>query len=100
MFWLPPTTEVREELSPAELEQIARSLGVPERAAELEQRLRELRALYEPFVLALSVYFRLRLPPIVPPRTAADNWQSSPWMKRAPGITELAAAERPEEHFG
>ncbi|MFO0898722.1 MAG: potassium channel family protein [Pirellulales bacterium] len=100
VFWLPPTTEVREELSPAELEQIARSLGVPERAAELEQRLRELRALYEPFVLALSVYFRLRLPPIVPPRTAADNWQSSPWMKRAPGITELAAAERPEEHFG
>jgi hypothetical protein len=100
VFWLPPTTEVRQELSPADLEQLARSMGERVTTADLEQRLRELRALYEPFLLALSAYFCLRLPPFVPERTVSDNWQSSPWTKRAPGITELAAGATPEEHFG
>ena len=100
VFWLPPTSEVRERLSPGDLAALVADLGGAE-AADLEPRLRELRALYEPFLLALSSYFCLRLPGFVPAKRGGDNWQSSAWTKRAPGLTELSAgAATPEEHFG
>jgi hypothetical protein len=62
------------------------------------QRLAELRALYEPFVDGLAAYFLLDLPPILADRTTADNWQTTAWTSRAPGIGGLPLAE-PGEHF-
>jgi hypothetical protein len=64
-------------------------------------RLAELRELYEPFVQALSDYFCFSVPRFFPDRPAPDNWQTSAWTKRAPGITELpSGAVRADEHFG
>ena len=63
-----------------------------------EKRLTELRELYEPFVNALSRHFLLALPPILADNPRADNWQTSAWMPRAPGIGGLPT-EAAGEHF-
>lgn len=58
---------------------LARS-GVKLRSdAEADERLRELRILYEPYVVSLAHHLRLTVPPwhMVGDRT--DNWQASDW---------------------
>ena len=67
-------------------------------AGAFEQRLAELRELYEPFVNALSRHFLLTLPPILADQPKADNWQTSAWTPRAPGIGGLPTAAA-GEHF-
>jgi hypothetical protein len=61
--------------------------------------LAELRGLYEPFVHALAVYFQFTLPPFLPEKPPVDNWQTSPWMPRSPGIGGLPAADNGDDHF-
>ncbi len=67
--------------------------------AAAEPRLAALRAVYEPFVSALSRHFHFDLPAIVLDQPAVDNWQRSASMPRAPGISDLAASEVGEQHF-
>jgi voltage-gated potassium channel Kch len=64
-----------------------------------EPRLAALRAMYEPFVSALSRHFHFALPAIVLDQSAIDNWQRSAWMPRTPGLSDLAASEVGEKHF-
>jgi hypothetical protein len=61
-------------------------------------KLAELRRMYEPFVNGLAGYFLFKLPDFFPTRATADNWQTSAWMSRTPGIRELPSVE-PGEHF-
>ena len=68
--------------------------------AAAEERLRELRAMYEPFVEALARRLLFTLPPVVPSQTSADNWQRSPSMPRTPGIGSLPTCEPGQSHFG
>ena len=72
-------------------------IGIEEGPAATD-RLAELRAMYEPFVNALSDRLLMRLPAIVAPEPVADNWQRSAWMKRTPGIGNLPGAAS-DEHF-
>jgi hypothetical protein len=65
---------------------------------ESSARLKELRAMYEPFIDALADYFKFDLPPIALPEVPVDNWQRSPWQERAPGIGSLPFAN-PSDHF-
>jgi hypothetical protein len=75
--------------------------GVPlNEGPEVENKIRELRAMYEPFVQALSERFLLDLPEIYAESRRGDNWQASAWMPRTPGIGQLAAPDEREEHFG
>jgi hypothetical protein len=67
--------------------------------APAEQKLRELRNMYEPFVQSLSVRLLLALPPFVPQHQNPDNWQRSAWMRPAPGIGKLPSAGADEGHF-
>ena len=46
---------------------------------DFEERLAELRRMYEPYVEALSAYLALPLPPWVRERDRPDNWQTSAW---------------------
>lgn len=62
------------------------------------ERLRELRAMYEPFLAALGNYFMFELQPIASAEVAIDNWQRSAWQQRAPGIGALPIAN-PGDHF-
>ena len=59
----------------------------------------ELRGLYEPFVHALAAYYQFTLPPFQPGKPPVDNWQTSPWMPRSPGLGGLAAAGPGDDHF-
>jgi hypothetical protein len=63
------------------------------------ERLQELRGMYEPFVFAMSRFLLFQLPPIMPTRPTVDNWQTSAWMRRVPGIAGLRAPEATDEHF-
>jgi hypothetical protein len=71
--------------------------------AAIESHLTELRGMYEPFVNGLSHYLAFQLPRFYPERQTADNWQTSAWMPRAPGIRELpghdTAALARGDHF-
>jgi hypothetical protein len=58
--------------------------------------LTELRALYEPFVNSMAKYFLFALPPIQPEKPPVDNWQTSAWMPRSPGLGGLQMAD---DHF-
>jgi hypothetical protein len=102
VFRLPPVEPPRERLTAAELHAILTDgLGKGASLDDLTVRLGEMRALYEPFLQALSEYFCLKLPRFAPERAVPDNWQTSPWTKRAPGITELTAdGGGTGEHFG
>jgi len=46
---------------------------------EVETRLGELRAMYEPYVFALSEFLLMPLPPWILPEDAIDNWKTSAW---------------------
>jgi hypothetical protein len=48
-------------------------------SAETEQRLLELRLMYEPYVSALSEWLLMPLPPWILPPDAIDNWKTSAW---------------------
>jgi hypothetical protein len=61
-------------------------------------RLRELRAMYEPFIEALSDYFKFDLPAIALAEAPVDNWQRSPWQASSPGIGSLPTTN-PADHF-
>jgi hypothetical protein len=46
-----------------------------------EQKLRDLRQMYEPYVEALSEYFSMALPSWFSVSPKQDKWQLSPWEK-------------------
>jgi hypothetical protein len=48
-------------------------------STDVEQRLSELRQMYEPYVFALSVQLLMPLPPWILPEDAIDNWKTSAW---------------------
>ncbi len=62
------------------------------------RRLAELRAMYEPFIHALSLNFLLPLPPVLLDGEPVDNWQTSAWMRRARGFQHLAPSATADEH--
>ena len=102
VFWLPPVEPLGERLTAAETERLFSEQGVDRVShGDLSTRLAEIRSLYEPFLQSLATYFCFFLPRFFPERTAPDNWQTTPWARRAPGITELPAGSiRADEHFG
>jgi len=75
-----------------------RKQGLPLREEPaIVDKLTELRGLYEPFVNTLARRLRLSLPPIVSDKPVVDNWQTTAWARRAPGIGRLRAAD--DQHF-
>lgn len=102
IFRTPPIEAANERLIDERYQrflQDLKSLGLEiDCSSAAEQRLQELRALYEPFLVGLANYFLFELPPIVAAETTADNWQRSKWLKRTPGIGALPSIQ-PDEHF-
>jgi hypothetical protein len=54
--------------------------------ADANQKLAELRQMYEPYVNSLANYLMMPLPPWIPARMTADNWRTSAW-ERTPQTT-------------
>jgi hypothetical protein len=103
VFKVPPHAPDPDRLPNAQLQLLRKSLR--EAGLELHEgtaidaKLAEVRGMYEPFVDALSRFFLLNLPPIMPESASADNWQRSAWMKRAPELGSLSTGAVNNEHF-
>jgi hypothetical protein len=101
VFKVAPLPPEPDRLTPDQwqkLEEQFRTQGLHLRdGPSVGQKLAELRGLYEPFVNALARRLRFALPPIVPDKPAVDNWQTTAWARRAPGIGKLPA--NGDEHF-
>jgi hypothetical protein len=56
--------------------------GVPLREGrDAEDRLVQLRRMYEPYVASLAEHLAMPLPPWIHERDAVDNWQTSAWER-------------------
>lgn len=102
VFKITPLPPDPDRLQPEVLQRLqdvlgAEGIGCPE-GANTVAKLAELRGMYEPFVNGLAAYFLFKLPDFVPARQVADNWQTSSWMPRTPGIRDLPQLE-PGDHF-
>ena len=59
----------------------------------------ELRGLYEPFIIAIRGLFSIRGAAVrAGGAGTVDNWQTSPWAGRSPGLSELLGNGDDEEH--
>jgi len=98
-----PQTASADRLPEAALKQLLADLkadGVAlNEGAGCAGKLAELRGMYEPFLVALAAHFLVTLPPVVPQQAGVDNWQTSAWMRRTPGIGGLSAPTPGDEHF-
>lgn len=66
---------------------------------DAEQRLRELRQMYEPYANALAEYLLMALPPWLPAGGGFDSWQTSMWERISTRRLAGAALETHGEHF-
>ena len=70
--------------------------------ADADDQLRSLRRLYEPYVNGLSCHLLIPLPPWLPEKARADNWQTSAFGRAAVPFTPAPAsapADEGREHF-
>jgi hypothetical protein len=103
IFQTPPQAPAVDRLPPerlaamrAEFDKLGLSLHADQ---AVDIKLTELRGLYEPFVNALAEFLLFKLPPVVVDKPGVDNWQTSAWTKRTPGIGNLSAT-LDDAHFG
>jgi hypothetical protein len=80
IFSLSPNNNAPDRLPPEDYEKLYQSLcqsGVSVcRDDRSYERLKEMRALYEGYVEALSAYLRMPLPPWMADHPRKDNWQA------------------------
>jgi Ion channel len=90
---LPPSslTRLREGLAEAGV--------ILQEGIAAEQKLGELRQIYEPYVYALGEYLRMALPPWFRVTVALDSWQTSAWERITTGFTALRLGGRGDRHF-
>src|SRR5262249_45204077 len=102
IFKTPPFEPARDRLPDecygAVLKKLADSGMRIDDSSAAGARLQELRAMYEPFIAALTNYFEFELPQMASEETVVDNWQKSAWQPRAPGIGSLPITD-PGRHF-
>ncbi len=102
VFSTAPKQPPHDRLPPAELVRLRAYLaaaGLPLRdGVGVDQKLHELRRLYEPYVHALAQYLALPLPPWLTKSRRTDNWQTSAWEKSPVG-TAVEASVAEDEHF-
>jgi hypothetical protein len=104
IFIARPQQPEQDRLPPNELERLRANLAAGgfhlADYADVDQRLAELRKLYEPYVYPLGQFLSIDLPPWIPIGKLADNWQTTAWTRNAKEMLSLVDAEvRPEEHF-
>ena len=96
-----PTTDRLAADQLRELREQFRHAGIElEDGGIVDTQLSQLRGMYEPFVNGLAERLSFNLPPIVPAKLSADNWQRSPSMPRTPGIGSLSGGSVDQTHFG
>jgi hypothetical protein len=102
VYYIPPLQSEHDRMPQEGLRRLRaelRTAGADLRDGEaVDRNLVELRQMYEPFVNALSRYFLLALPPLIPESVPVDNWQTSAWMQRTSGIGNLVPVDSSDDH--
>jgi hypothetical protein len=102
VFGTSPRPLLEDRLPPAELRRIRDVLaqqGLKLNDGEAaDNRLLELRRMYEPYIFALAAYLNQPLPPWIPLKKGKDNWQTTAWGQAA-GLVERHHAHATDEHF-
>jgi hypothetical protein len=103
VYHTPPLEPAEDRMPPEEVRQLRdelRKAGAELREGDsVDNKLIELRLTYEPFLRALSEFFMLALPPVVPRSVPVDNWQTSAWMRRTSGIGKLVPLDASDDHI-
>ena len=90
-----------DRLAASELERLrarlADTTGALPTITGFEERLAELRLMYEPYAQALAAFLLFELPPWASDRTRRDNWQGGPWDRQLQAKRDVDHAR--EEHF-
>jgi len=97
----PHATDRLSDEGLAQLRKALAAAGVRVRqGVEADQKLEKLRALYEPYVEALSRRLVFALPPWMHSEKKKDNWQSGPWDRaiQAKGLGSPARIFQ-DDHF-
>ncbi len=103
VFNCPPHKSRHNRLSPEELARLRTTLkeaGLKLREGIVaDQKLSELRRMYEPYVYSLSNYLRIAIPPWIPKAGRIDNWQTSAWGRSKGFQIEDLSGEGHDDHF-
>ena len=103
VFKTPPKALPHDRLPPEDLHRLCGALGQHglklREDKEAQEKLRELRQHYEPYLFALAEYLSLSMPPWIPPKQGKDNWQTSAWGRSAGLVEKEAAAIGMDDHF-
>src|SRR5580704_15112094 len=66
---------------------------------EADQRLTELRRMYEPYIHSLAVYLKQTLPPWIPQKKGKDNWQTTAWGQSIGLVEKETSHAHMDDHF-
>jgi voltage-gated potassium channel Kch len=103
IFGVTPRWPEPDRLPPDQLDKLRAKLmeaGLrPRMGDEADQKLLELRGMYEPLIFALSTHFRLSLPPWILKSYIADNWQTSVSTPEQGGARVVRLRRRARGHF-
>jgi hypothetical protein len=92
-----------DRLPAQELDRLRQSLaerGVKLRdGAAFEEKLAQLRSLYEPYAAAIAVNLSITLPPWIHPERQKDNWQSGPWDRAIQARSLAGRPQSMDDHF-
>jgi len=83
VYGTPPKKSKRDRLSSADFVRMRATLAEAglqlQHEEDAEQRLSEIRRMYEPFVTSLADHLLLNLPPWIMATKTVDDWQTSAW---------------------
>jgi len=103
VFNCPPHKPKHDRLPLDELSRIRTTLteaGLKLREGNVvDQKLSELRRMYEPYIYSLSNYLKVAIPPWVPKAGHIDNWQTSAWGRSKGFQIDDLLGEGHDEHF-
>ncbi len=99
----PPHKPKHDRLPPDELARMRAILteaGLKLREGDIiDQKLSDLRRMYEPYVYSLSSYLHIAIPSWIPKAGRIDNWQTSAWGRSKGFQIDGPEGEGHDEHF-
>jgi hypothetical protein len=67
--------------------------------AGFDEKLGQLRSLYEPYGQAIALNLSITLPPWIHPERQKDNWQAGPWDRAVQARSLAGRAQGVDDHF-
>jgi hypothetical protein len=103
IFNCPPKEPEPDRLPSADLKRLSTILTeaglILREGKEVEQKLSELRRMYEPYIYSLSNYLHISIPPWFPESGRIDNWQTSAWGRSFGFVIEHPSDTHHDKHF-